>query len=295
MSVAVSSIGDTIRAAFPFSIDKFRLSGPDGMRTDHFGLFRSDTYDCIGNACRESYNAHTVDDVVALAEAGAAAFDSDAKVTCTWRQGHIVSIAPSDDYRRSIYGTSDNIFPRLLITAGYDGKAFRGSLGLYRDACRNLAMLQSAGQSITTSIKHTEGLRDRLDDLTSQFRLVAGQWSRIGDIAERLQSTEVRLTDFVREVYPGSGADASTRTRNAENRRIEKIFSRLTRERVHTGRPAIGSDFMVSAWEAFNAVQGYAQHDMNRRGNPGAFDRAIIAFNDSGVRRAEELAMQLAS
>ena len=72
---------------------------------------------------------------------------------------------------------------------------------------------------------------------------------------------------------------------------------RVMRERWRTGRPALGSDFRVSAWEAYNAVQGYQQHDATRRARRGdtiaKFDRILLASNDKAVRDAEKLAMSV--
>ena len=120
-------IADHLQRSFPFTVDKFRLTGPENMRTPHFGLFRSDNMGSVGCAVRQSYRPHTVDDVTALAMAAAEAFHGDCEVECHWREGHIVSIAPSIEYRQSIFGT-DTIWPRLLISARYDGNAFRGTL-----------------------------------------------------------------------------------------------------------------------------------------------------------------------
>jgi hypothetical protein len=47
---------------------------------------------------------------------------------------------------------------------------------------------------------------------------------------------------------------------------------------------------MVSKWEAFNAVQGYVQHEATRKGaNRNGLDiaRAMQAMNDPAVSRAE--------
>jgi hypothetical protein len=286
----ITTIEATIRDAFPFSVEKYPLNGPDYMRTPHYGLFRSDNGECVGNACRQGYAPHTVDDVVALATAGAAAFGDDAAIRCNWREGHYLSIAPSDGYRRSIFGTQDNVFPRLIISAGYDGKSFRASLGYYRDACRNLAMLHSAGIGVSESIKHTDSLRSRVKGLRLQFERIARRWDSTVQCLQTMESRIVSAADFVNAVYPQS-ENRSTRTRNTARRRTEAIFNRLVRDRMQTGRADIGSDFMVSAWEAFNAIQGYVQHDTNRRGNPNAFDRAIMAFNDPAVMRAEQLAL----
>jgi len=47
----------------------------------------------------------------------------------------------------------------------------------------------------------------------------------------------------------------------------------------------------VSAWEAYNAVQGYVQHDASRKGSPSDFSRIIGASRDMSVKKAETLAL----
>jgi len=296
--MSVASIGDsqsiknTIRNAFPFSVDKFRLFGPDYVRTNHFGLFRSDNLECVGNACRETYHPHTVDDVVLLAQSAASVFNGDCEIQCSWRDGHIVSLAPSKEYRRTIFGT-DTIWPRLLISARYNS-AFVGSLGWYRDACRNMAMLRSAGFSVSQRIRHSESLADQLADLRDQFSNVAAAWDGTIESLRAMDAKQVSLKEFLAEVYPLPN-DAPARTRNGHERRIEAIFSRIYNERMKTGRGEItaSNGWQVSAWEAFNGVQGYVQHQKNRRGNPSSFDRALLAIDDQAVLKAETLALSV--
>ena len=53
---------------------------------------------------------------------------------------------------------------------------------------------------------------------------------------------------------------------------------------------------VVSAWEAFNAVQGYVQHDAQAKsGFKGEFDRILRAANDQAVNKAERLVLELAA
>jgi hypothetical protein len=50
----------------------------------------------------------------------------------------------------------------------------------------------------------------------------------------------------------------------------------------------------VSAWEAYNAVQGFVQHDAQaKQGFKGSFDRILRASNDANVRKAEKLVLEL--
>ena len=50
MEATEITVLDSVKAAFPFSVDKYPLSGPDGMRTDLYGLFRSDNAEHVGKA-----------------------------------------------------------------------------------------------------------------------------------------------------------------------------------------------------------------------------------------------------
>ena len=286
-----SSVSDQIRSTFDFTVDKFPLSGPDGMSTPLYGLFRSDTSSLVGSKSVTSrYVPHTTDDVVALSEAADTAFDGDIDVRCHFRNGHYVDVKPNRADRLAVYGTEDNIFPRVMIRAGYDGESFRASLGYFRDACKNLAMM-SMVSGTSVCIRHTSGLRGRMDELIATFNTLKDGWSNLTDVVQDMQSREVVLTDFLNELYP-QPEQVEGRAVTVHRNRTESIVRRVMRERLTTNRPAMGQDFRISAWEAYNAVQGFVQHDAQaRKGFTGEFDRIIRASNDLTVRKAEKLAL----
>lgn len=283
-----------VREAFAFDVNKKPLAWGD-VATPFFGLFRSDNLDVVADrAVSARYTPHQTDDVVALVESAAHAFDGDVDVRCHFRNGHYVSIMPTKEHRRDIYGPKDAIFPRVIIRAGYDGKAFNATMGYYRDLCRNLVMMtQVSGTSV--SIRHTSGLRDKMEDLLSTFQTLRQSWTTLGDVISTLENREVQMGDFLRSIYGEPDDGATRRSVNMHRKRTEAIFRRLQRERAASDRPAIGEDFTVSAWEAFNAVQGYTQHDSIRRGNPSEFERVLQASNDSYVKQAETLVLAMAS
>ena len=78
---------------------------------------------------------------------------------------------------------------------------------------------------------------------------------------------------------------------NLNHDKHEAIDKRLRRERVRVGKPDLGPGFVVSGWEAYNAVQGYVQWDMPRKGDPSDFARVIRGASDPAVKKAEELAL----
>tara|TARA_R110002167_G_scaffold17698_1_gene67279 strand:+ start:1919 stop:2812 length:894 start_codon:yes stop_codon:yes gene_type:complete len=290
-NVDSNNIADTVRSAFNFKIGKYKLYGVDNMPTPLMGLFREDTYQYVGKtSVTERYEPHTTDDVIALCESAASAFEGEVTLKCHWNNGHYVSIAPTEDYRQNIFGTQDNIFPRVLIRAGYAGKSFQASLGYYRDVCRNMAMLDSVS-SCCVNIKHTHSLRAKLDDLIGDMRGLSEGWDNLTNVIQRMETRDVNLAKFLADVY-GEPEKDSKRSASVHRNRGEAIYNRIYSERIATGRPNLaGRDPHVSAWEAYNAVQGYAQHDASRKRKPSHFDRMLLGLNDRYVSIAETLAL----
>jgi hypothetical protein len=296
-NIQSSDVSATVREAFNFTVDKFPLSGPDNMKTDQYGLFRSDT-GYINNLKSISgrYVPHSTDDVCALVDAASTLFDGEVECKTHWNKGHYVSVAPTGDRRKAIFGTSDNIFPRIVIRGGFDGKGFHGTMGYWRDACSNLAMLrQVAGTSV--SIRHTSGLRDRMNELVNTFEQLEDGWNNLAAMAERMESKDVNFEEFVKEVYakrvPSDEQREIAKTEKVRavtlyDNMLDKMKSRIRRERQVTGRSNASSN-IVTAWEAYNAVQGYNQHDAFTRGGSD-FAGILRAANDSHVRTAEAIA-----
>ncbi len=303
--IGTETASEQVKQAFDFTVDKrplfavdqFASIDNDGnpiseeLETGFYGLFRSDNNSIVGGASvSDRYNPHQTADIVALVDAASQAFEGP-QVECGFNNGHIVNLIPSDDHRRAIYGTKDNIFPRLIITAGYDGNAFKASLGLYRDTCKNLELISTMKET-TRSIRHSASLQDKVDDLAVTFHELASKWNGVADTMQKLQETPVKFTDFLDAVYPIK-ENESQKSETMRVNRTEAIFNRLRRERYQTGRPAIDSSFTVSAYEAYQVVQGYAMHDQTRRGRPSQLDRALLASNDKAVVKAEQLVMEL--
>jgi len=283
-----------VKSAFDFTVEKFPLSGPDNLKTDLKGLFRSDNNKHVGKAVSSQYVPHQTEDVVILTEAAQHAFDDNIKVNCHFNNGHYVSIQPSQEYRRSVFGTNDNIFPRLLIDASYNGKAFKVILGYFRDLCRNLAMLnQVSGTSV--SIRHNSNLPDKMDELVKQFSILKESWADLSTLIMGMDQKEVNLSEFLEQVY-GMPDEDKQRAVTINKKRNNKILLRVQDEQRRSNRlviPNINSN--VTVWEAYNAVQGFVQHKSTRKEGTTDFDRILLAAKDPRVANAERLALQLAS
>ena len=302
-NIQASDVSASVRSAFNFDVDKFPLYGPDNMSTDQYGLFRSDTGYIEGvKSISSRYVPHSTDDVCALVEAASTMFDGEVECKTHWNKGHYVSVAPTCDRRRAIFGTDDNIFPRVIIRGGFDGKGFHGSMGYWRDACDNLAMLRKVSGCVM-SIRHTSGLRDRMTELVETFSQLEEGWENMTVAAQAMQERDVNLADFVREVYADKVPTAEeiilaetkkVRAVSTYEDRLEAIMDRVVEERDKTGRDAfqVGEKKIVSAWEAFNAVQGYVQHDAQaKKGFKSDFARILRASSCPRVLAAETLAL----
>lgn len=288
-----NSVAEQVRGAFNFTVEKFPLTGPDGMRTPHYGLFRSDNGQCVAGAVSGRYVPHTTDDVLALVEAAGSVFGGTAAVQTHFDDGHYVTIQPSREYRLSVFGSRDNVFPRLILDAPYGGTgSFTGTVGLFRDLCRNLSRLRSVS-SATVSVIHNSNLRSRMDELRTTFASLDAGWQNLSLVIRQMEDRRVRMVDFLNAVY-GEPGDRDGRSLTMHKNRTEAIFNRLLRERVQSGRGDIGNDFVVSGWEAWNAVQGYVQHDKTRRGSPSEMDRVVRSLHDASVARAERLVFEMA-
>lgn len=292
-TVPVMSIANTIQAAFPFTVVKSPLTGPDGAKTPHFGLFRSDNFQCVGNAVRRTYTPHQTEDIIVLVEAAAQAFGTEVGIQTYWHEGHNLTIAPTAEYRRNIFNTKDNLFPRLVVKAGYKGSCFQASLGMYRDICKNLAIVRAEGGEVSCSIRHHRCLRDRIDTVRKQFVSIVSHWDASIETFKDMDRKKVDIAKFVNDVYETHNrAGMSQRGKTMADSRMTKIVSRILRERmIKYGE--YGDRNIVTAWEAFNGVQGYMQHDTRRKAGATGISRAFDTLNNSVVTRAMDLALSV--
>ena len=275
-------------SVFPKHVGMLPLSGPDNLRTEFYGLFTEEGKN-IGNAVKKGYRPHTVDDVLAFTQSAISAFpDSDWTIETSWNDGHRVTVGPTHEHRRSIFGTRDAIFPRFNLNAGYDGRAFTANLGYFRDCCLNLAEIQAISQTFAFSLRHTSNLREHMVEMIDQFSHLGDKWDSLVTVAQGMQERQMAVSDFMREMFPAVGDAGKPGERAAK--RIEAILTRIARERSQFGA-AIGELKTATAWELYNGVQGYVQHDVARRGQPTNYARALLAMKDQRVKQAMSLCL----
>lgn len=293
MIVTANKVADTINGAYPFTCDMLPLSGPDRIPTPFHGMFRSDRTgldSMVGYPVSPSYQPHTIDDVIAITEAGTHAFPgSELDISCCFRNGHIVTVGPTVDCRRSIRSEREGLFPRFGIDAGIGGSSLDINLFLHRDNCDNMIMISTEG-SFSRKVRHTTNMRVRMPELIEEFRELGAQWENMIDIVAQMEARTVMVADFLKEVFQEPSEQDSKRVHTSYYSRMQEIMNRLLRDRSQMGYMD-GNLEQATAWEAFNAVQGYVQHDQNRRGQPSQMDRAIMSTKSEYVRTALELAL----
>jgi len=290
-----SSILETVAAEFNFGVNRFPLSFDGKQVKGFYALLRDDTQEPVHDkSVSADYQPHTTDDVLALVESAQDVF-GECSPRCHFRKGHYVDLAPTKDERIAIYGTKDNIFPRLQISAGYNGTSFHFSLGWFRDLCRNMSMLRSV-RGTSVSFRHNGNLRDNLEQLKSQLTGLREGWETLGETVQRMESSRTSLASFLTSIY-GEPTELTGSALTRHTNRTETIMRRVLDEQARSGRPAfnMGSED-VSVWEAYNAVQGFTQHKKSVRGAATTmFDRELKAVESPEVKAAERLALTLSA
>ena len=281
----VLTASDDVAKTFPFTVDMKQLYGPQGEKTDLYGLFRSDTGEQIADASKKKgYVGHTTDDVVVLTEVAQSVFKGDHVTKCRFRKGHHVELQPSDEHRKAIFGQKDNIFPRLHIDASYNGKSHVTTLGLFRDACRNLEML-SMVNGVSVRIRHSGNLRREMNKLIDDISRFVEGWDNIVAHVVAMEAMELNLHDYLNIVYPKPDDGATTREISIRDNIVKKIKQRVTLEGYRTGRVDPEDLTHVSGWLGYNGVQGHLLHDASRAKNTTPFDRFLKMHTGASLSR----------
>jgi hypothetical protein len=134
-----------------------------------------------------------------------------------------------------------------------------------------------------------------MNELIRTFSVLKNSWATLGMVAQQMEATRVHLPTFLDAVYGQPIQGDTTRAETIHRNRTEAIIRRIMNEKFAANRPAMETDMVVSGWEAFNAVQGFTQHQATRRGGVGDFQRMLLAHADTSVGKAEDYVRAMAS
>lgn len=291
-AIKVSSFAEVenvIDGKYNFEVKKLPLVGLDDMdspATGFCGLFRDDNLHIVGDSSVSSkYVPHSRNDIKALVEASRQAFDGELSVDCFWRDAHVLVVMPTRDAVAKI-GGRDTIIPRLSIYGGFAGKGFQASLGFYRVICNNLAILNQVG-GVSANIRHTMGMRDKIDDLVTRFQEIKGSWDETVAAAEKMNEKKFVVRDFLADFFKSDDVKTE-RGRTRMLNIVDAVMTRIIREQTDLGtydglRTATG-------WQLFGAIHGYTQHEASRKEKDITL-RGLDTWNDASIARLERMAM----
>lgn len=312
-TLTTETIEQKIEQAYPFGVRKLPLRGPDNMETPHYGIFRDDNFACIGAAVRKNYTPHRNHHLTQLVSAAQDVIGSDGmELKLRWHNAaHVITLMPSDEYRRAVFGTQDNLNFRLNITAGYDGNSVDVRGCVFRDACSNLMMLRKVGE-MRFRTRHHLGLDESVGDIASKVGILCRRWNTYVEQIRSFAATEIDWREYCDQMFDRVSIEdeAAEAKERREQRRLDKIkaverylkkdlnrFAGGHYDLASTDRMVTGN---VNSWLAFNAVQSYVQHRSNRRGLPKDNDReirelrALKGLEDPRVAKAERIAHDMA-
>lgn len=147
-------------------------------------------------------------------------------------------------------------------------------------------MIKTSSIQLAGTIKHTKQLRDAMPQLIAQFADVASRWSEVVAFTQRMGEHRVNVDAFLNSVYGEPKETDGNRKKTTRSNLYNAITRRMMGERVKLQQP-LADPSKATLWEVFNAVQGYHQHDIPRRGgNDNAESRVWLGLDDPNVSRA---------
>lgn len=290
-TVTQETIGDHVKSKFNFNVQKFPLSGPDGLTTKRddgclYGLFRDDTGQRVGNSSvKKRYVPHTKEHITDLAIAASHVFDGEIEVKTYFKDGHFINMRPKKGDILNLHA-NEQLCPLFFIKASFDGKAASATLGLYNVLCNNCEMFDSVTDS-KVSIGHTSAIHFKMDKLIKTMETLQEKWCNVEMMIEHMQGKTTHVQTFLDELYQKDKIKPdSKRGQTTFDNRNNAIKARLRKECQAVGETYQG---FVNNWRLYNAIQGYYQHDSSRNEKTTDFD-AMLSSNESPIiKKAQKL------
>ena len=131
-----------------------------------------------------------------------------------------------------------------------------------------------------------------MNSLIQDFQSLESGWTNLVTMMQHWRNSEVNVQEFVRQFMgppPEQGRKLTEHTNT-----LNDIFRRIESERARLGQSGITSTTSrLNAWELFNGVQGYYQHNAGMHGNPTPTERAIRGFSHAKTAAAEKILVSM--
>lgn len=161
---------------------------------------------------------------------------------------------------------NDKVDPYVLLFNSHDGStAVVMRPSAIRVVCNNTLNLALSKKGFEISMKHTQGVRDRLGQVTNMLRTAEGNLQEAYDSWQRMVDYEINYFEMVKyfeEVSPklkNRGIETYNHITGRKSPDFQtRIFEKLETNFIH-GRGNNGKNL----WHAYNAVTEYVDHDKN--------------------------------
>ena len=162
---------------------------------------------------------------------------------------------------------NDNVERYVLLFNSHNGSTgVTMKPTLIRVVCNNTlewALNSKADSSI--SLRHTLGVKDRLDTLTAALKSCEGDINEAIAIMEQLNEAEINrevMTSYFEKVFPTLEKRDSLSVHPVTQRKVPNFAKPHYEKLVHNFAHGKGNDGKTM-WDAYNAITEYVDHDKN--------------------------------
>lgn len=189
----------------------------------------------------------------------------------------------------------DTVNRYIMLSTSHDGSsALTFTPTSIRPVCWNTVSLALGnGKSLTRSLRHTENMHSRLDDVRAYLSEFDDAFTLYANGAKLLRAKEYSKEQFqtyVNELFPAPEQDASTRAKNIHAETVQNL--RDSFQHPTNNLPGMQGTF----WKMFNVVTFAVDHLSNGfHKAENNLDSLLFGKKDALKQRAFELALQMAS
>jgi phage/plasmid-like protein (TIGR03299 family) len=186
-------------------------------------------------------------------------------------------------------GIADQIIPFIVALNSHDGSSlFQVVVTPWRPVCRNTERFALRDANSRWGVRHTRNARDRIEEARRTLGLSVKYFDEFAAEEEALARTELALADFhqvVDELWQPVVNDASIRTRNNHQRRVDELTALYTENADQLGATAYAAERAITEFADWK--QGIRPTGSLRGNNLAARATAVLeGSNDDLKNRA---------
>jgi phage/plasmid-like protein (TIGR03299 family) len=149
-------------------------------------------------------------------------------------------------------GVADEIVPFIVALNSHDGSSlFQVVVTPWRPVCRNTERFALRDAHTRWGVRHTRNALDRIEEARRTLGLSVTYFDEFAAEEEALARTAVTLQEFRRvidDLWQPPADDASTRTRNSHQRRVDELVDLYTTNTEQLGRTAYAAERAITEY-----------------------------------------------